>query len=295
MKDVNMRKWLEEKVVQRYWVENCTKYRRQDGTKIISGRFNKTFDRYPDTYCTLESGEEVPVEVEWSTLDFGRHKHDIRELRNNNGFLVVVEENDKFELEQIRIRSKDFTRWFEQNSKTIAQNTLDSFISPKNVRKYPKLWLHYVAKSATKNYETISVKKGIWGVPGLKKFQRLQLYKEIQKNDLITFVHSYNAPKGSSGGRIKFEKFSKGGTFDNIAVFRVSKGYYYDESQVWPEKDGECYPHRFRFETKQILALENVNIKKLAESTKRVLHSLVSSPFTEGEPFELVDMMSYSS
>ena len=103
MKDVNMRKWLEEKVVQRYWVENCTKYSRQDGTKIISGRFNKTFDRYPDTYCTLESGEEVPVEVEWSTLDFGRHKHDIRELRNNNGFLVVLEENDKFELEQIRI------------------------------------------------------------------------------------------------------------------------------------------------------------------------------------------------
>ncbi len=291
MVDVNKRKWIEEKVIQRYWVENCKKYARKDGRKIITGRYNRTFDRYPDTYCTLSDGKEVPVEVEWRTTDFD---HPIEELRNNDGFIVVLEENDNFELEQITIKRNDFTKWFENNSRLIAENTIDSVIKTRTSRAYPKLWFIYVAKSAVKNYEEISRKKGVWGVPGSKKFMRIRKYETIQKNDLITFITSYNAPKGAFGGRMKFEQFQKGGFFTEVNIFRVSKGYYYDETKIWPEVVGEVYPHRFDFDKKPILTLHTVNIKKLADSTKRKLHSIVSVPFTEGEPFELVDMMSYS-
>ena len=294
-KSPNDRKWFEEKLLQRYWVENCKKFRRSDGTRILSGRYNRTFDRYPDTYCTLESGEEVPVEVEWRTSDFDRHKHDITELKNNNGFLVVVKQDKNFELEQILISQDEFTKWFESNSKTIATDTLSSVTKKKSARSYPKLWLYYVSGQpiTRKNFE-ISLQMGIWGVPGKKKFGPLKKYQDIQKGDLITFVRSWNAPKDAKGGRIPFEKFRKGGNIEQVSIFRVSEGYHYDETMVWPEKDGEVWPHRIKFETKSLLNLEDVNIRKLGGGTQTILHRLISHPFNEGEPFHLIDMMSYS-
>lgn len=55
-----METWLRERVLQRYVIENKSKFK-PFGMKILNIRDNK--DKYPDLYCTLENGVEVPAEV----------------------------------------------------------------------------------------------------------------------------------------------------------------------------------------------------------------------------------------
>ena len=69
-----MVKWIDEKVLQKYFIERYSKYTYK-GQKIISARFNTPFDSYPDISCVLDNHKEVPAEVEWKTSDFN---HDIK-------------------------------------------------------------------------------------------------------------------------------------------------------------------------------------------------------------------------
>lgn len=75
-----METWLKERFLQRYAIENFSKFK-PFGLKIISVRDNK--DRYPDLFCILENGKEVPAEVEWRSGNFVQHGHDINELKDN--------------------------------------------------------------------------------------------------------------------------------------------------------------------------------------------------------------------
>lgn len=52
-----METWLRERVLQRYVIENKSKFK-PFGMKILNIRDNK--DKYPDLYCTLENGIEIP-------------------------------------------------------------------------------------------------------------------------------------------------------------------------------------------------------------------------------------------
>jgi len=54
-----MPKWVAEGVLQKYFVENHTKYSYKS-QKIVSARFNQPFDSYPDVFCVLEDKKEVP-------------------------------------------------------------------------------------------------------------------------------------------------------------------------------------------------------------------------------------------
>jgi hypothetical protein len=293
----NPHPWLTEKILQRYWVECCSDYKRKDGTKIISGKYNRLgIDRYPDTYCILDDGNntEVPVEVEWNTKNFDRHGHDISILRENDGFLVVLTKDANFELEQIEIDVKNLVQWFERNSGTIMEETIQSKTKSKIKRSFPKLWFHYVSKNAKKNFENISLERGIWGVPGEpRKFPRISNFMDIQKNDLIAFLLPYSAPAGSRTARLKLDKW-KYGEFSKVEVFRVTKGYYYDETPVWKEEWGQYFPHRFRFHKIPVSVMNNVPIKRLSRSTQISLHSAYSASPREGAPFELVEMMGNS-
>lgn len=80
-----MRKWIDEKVLQRYFIERYDKYSYKEH-RIISARFNEPFDKYPDLFCILDNHKEVPAEVEWKTSDFN---HDLKILKEKEGFLIV--------------------------------------------------------------------------------------------------------------------------------------------------------------------------------------------------------------
>ena len=43
-----MKKWLEEKILIKYWIDNCSKYYLRDGRKIKSAQPSIPFDSYPD-------------------------------------------------------------------------------------------------------------------------------------------------------------------------------------------------------------------------------------------------------
>ena len=105
-----MKKWLEEKILIKYWTENCTKYSLRDGRKIRSAQHSLPFDSYPDIQKNeLDDGSIVPAEVEWNTSNFDRHGHDISVLIENNGFLIVLEKDkESFPVEQVEINKNDF-------------------------------------------------------------------------------------------------------------------------------------------------------------------------------------------
>ena len=83
---------MEEKILIKYWTENCFKYSLRDGRKIRSAQHSIPFDSYPDIQKNeLDDGTIVPAEVEWNTSNFDRHGHDISVLIDHKGFLIVLE------------------------------------------------------------------------------------------------------------------------------------------------------------------------------------------------------------
>src|SRR3990172_3045253 len=139
-----METWLRERVLQRYVMENPTKFK-PFGKKILKFRDNK--DKFPDLYCILEDGKEVPAEVEWKSSNFVQHGHDINELKNNSGFLLVCEKDQDlgFEIPQIQIDIPDFENWFTKNSLRIINDTTEPYKHPEKIRKIPKLWFSYLS------------------------------------------------------------------------------------------------------------------------------------------------------
>jgi|GEM_PF-2024261 len=286
-----MAKWVDEKVLQKYWVENCKKYSLPSrNLKIIKARFNPAFDKYPDVFCTLEDNTEVPAEVEWKTSDFN---HDISVLKENKGFIIVFKEDQNFELEQVVVRRDDFENWFNNNSDRLLSESLKEIVTEITERKFPKLWFYYLdAKGKKHFYEKIITRT--WGVP--KEFRQLDRYRDIQKDDLIAFIGPWYPPrkkgKAISGGRVRLEKFR--GDIEKVLVFRVISDYYYDETEVWEKGSHQRWPHRFKFSKEPILELQNIKLRRLSPSTKANLHKLIYSIFWDGNAFSLVDIMSHS-
>ena len=280
--------WIDEKVLQKYWKENCRKYN-VNGLKIVKCEFNKIFDRYPDVYCLLENNEEVPAEVEWKTSDFN---HDISILKENKGFIIVFEQNQNFELEQVTIIREDFENWFSKNSKRILSESLKQVIKESSERKFPKLWFYYLNKSANLNFYQ-EIEKQTWGVP--TNFKQLNRFRDIKRGDLIAFIGPWyplrKKGKAITGGRVPLQKFK--GRIERIIVFRVTGDYYYDETEMWEQDSSEKWPHRFKFSKEPILELKDISINKLSYSTKTNLHKLIYANYWEGNPSSLVDLMSH--
>lgn len=195
-----MPKWVDEKVLQRYWKDRCRIYD-VDGKKIKSARFNKPFDRYPDVFNEFEDGNEVPAEVEWKTSDFN---HDIDVLRENNGFLIVYHKDQNFSLPQVIIEHEDFKKWFRKKSTIILTESLREYSKEKAKREFPKIWLRYNDIKNNENME-ISLKIGYDGFP--EKTKTLPRVKDVKKNDLVLFVGPYKSSKPGKGGRVAFADF----------------------------------------------------------------------------------------
>jgi hypothetical protein len=165
---INVPKWVDEKVLQKYFVERHSKYRFK-GHDIFSARFNQPFDKYPDLSCLLDDHREVPAEVEWKTSDFN---HDINLLKDNDGFLIVYKKDENFELEQIEVDKEDFDRWYSNTAKSLLDESIKELAFEIEERDYPELWFHYLDKLSYRDFMDYSQDMGVWGVPGMVKTLR---------------------------------------------------------------------------------------------------------------------------
>jgi hypothetical protein len=210
--DKKLPKWIDEKVVQKYWVDRCAcGLYEVAGKKIVSSKFNIPFDRYPDVINRLEDGSEVPAEVEWKTSDFD---HDIDVLKTTNGFLVVYYKDQNFSLPQVMINHRDFGKWFRGHSKIILEESIKAYHKDSVARAFPKIWLRY---NDTKNNENMrrSIQLGYDGFP--EKTKVLPRIKDVRANDLVMFLGPYRSSQKGLGGRVPLDSF-KGANGKGCAI-----------------------------------------------------------------------------
>ncbi|GIR82091.1 MAG: hypothetical protein CM15mP83_8170 [Flavobacteriaceae bacterium] len=85
-----------------------------------------------------------------------------------------------------------------------------------------------------------------------------------------------------TNGRLSFKSLKKKKIIcSDLLVFKVKRGYYYDESIIWDHQVSYLdfyrirnYPHRFDFNKKPIVNLSNIKVRPLTETPKRDLHKL---------------------
>jgi hypothetical protein len=299
-------KWIDEKVLQRYFKEEFNKYNdwfiSEYDKKLVSVSFNSNFDKYPDLYGTLEGNQIIPIEVEWITSNFESHKHDPTLLTDGNGLIVVLQNNlkDYASLKQLELDENHFQQWFVNNSSKIIKESIDKAIDKREkIKRPPKLWFYYLSESALKNHITTR-EEATYGVPYI--FPKLNDFKDIRKGDLFSFIGPFTGYK--KGGRENQDLFVKNRNLQcrTVELFRVKTDYYYDETKIWefnpprldPKKNVKNYPHRFKFEKEIILDLENINIYKLTLPSKRLLHKLPYVALSDGKSDILVDLISKS-
>lgn len=293
-------KWIDEKVFQKYFKEQFKKYNplieKVCGKKLISVSFNKPFDKYPDIWGVLEDGQRVPIEVEWTTKDFN---HDPTIIQQNNGFIVVLQNNiPTFGLKQVELDKNHFKLWYNKNSDKIFEESISKVIVPKEkIKRPPKLWFYYSSSSSHKNRQK-TLESGTMGVTF--KFRQILRYKDVRVGDLFCIIGPY---KNMTNGRLSFEEFKKEKKIicSDLLVFKVKRGYYYDESIIWDHQVSYLdfdrirnYPHRFDFNKKPIVNLSNIKVRPLTETSKRDLHKLPYTIFWDGDSDVLIDLIGHS-
>ena len=140
-----MAKWFDESILIKYWEERCEHYTLRGGIKIKSAKRNPSFGRYPDIGENyLSDGTVVPAEIEWSTTNFDEHGHDINELRDHNGFIIVYKQNAGFPVEQIELDKEDIIEWFKDKAEEMCVETLQNIDKSVKKSKEPQIYLFYV-------------------------------------------------------------------------------------------------------------------------------------------------------
>jgi hypothetical protein len=285
-----MEVWLKERVLQRYVIENYSKYR-PFGLKIISTPEDNK-DKFPDLWCHLENGKRVPCEVEWKTSNFDQHGHDLNFIRENEGFLFVCQDDHNLGDEILReiIDIDDFEKWFVSNSLRIIQDTTHAY-KKRSQQRPPKLWFSYLSlKGDGVNDFQLALKHHTWGINETYSVSKIS---DIQKGDLIAFV----GPGRKFPGRVNLKDWVKKsfkGYFETIQLYKVTKGYFKDDKKIWEGKGkwkGEVFPHRFEFDPKPVVKMNNIIVNRLSSTTKQALHGMVYSNIKPVNPSTLVDIL----
>jgi hypothetical protein len=300
--DVNSRKWLHEEVLQRYIKENPQKWK-INGKKVLSIRYNETFDKYPDLWFRVDGEKnEIPVEVEWTSKDFD---HDVNYLKERNGkiFLLIKNmEDERIGVEQIEIPKIGFQKWFKSSAETLFENTLSLFENYE-IRKTPKLWIKYISKRGgdVDDYKKYGHRHTA-GIP--TKAPAVKEFKKVQKDDLIMFVIEGSGFNARSPPK-KWHQASFTGKFQRIEVFRVTSDYYdantTGESNIWGiNAKGDTFPHRFKFDETNndgktpLLKLKDLKVNELSPIAIEQLRKVVSVNFVEGDYATLVECIFHS-
>ena len=296
-----MPKWIDEKVLQLYFKENCSHYmlRMGDEGKSIEGcSFNpEGFDNFPDLICTID-GKPTPAEVEWLS---SRYDHDAKNPRRHGdfvkrgGFLVVFNKDVEIcNLRQIPVNQKHFKKWFKTNAGKIFYETVKSFHEEIVFkRKYQKIWVVFVTREMVKNLE-VGLKKGIWGFTE-GRFNQAPQISGFQKNDLIIFFGPisngppYFTPRLSETRFYRLIKKNPSMAIKNISAFRVRKNYWNEKTVaqakkrrfgvVWPDENlkNEKYPHRFKFYRYEIVNFSDVQLSRMSFTTISSLRKFMKS------------------
>ena len=136
--DKNDRKWVHEKILQRYVRDNPQKWKIH-GKKVQAINYNDPFDAYPDLLFTVEGEPNlIPVEVEWRSSDFD---HDPKVLIERNGMVFCLKKDQEDEIngvKQFEIPRNGFQIWFKSNATNLIKDTLSNF-DESVTRNTPKL------------------------------------------------------------------------------------------------------------------------------------------------------------
>ena len=257
-------KWIQEKVLIKYWTDNCSKYQLKDGTKILSSQHSIPLDAYPDISSnSLSDGRNVPAEIEWKTSSFEQHKHNISTLKDNDGFLIVFEKDqESFPVEQVLIDSEDFKQWFIKNAEKLVIDTVQSVKKKTLANKEPQIFLYYLPRTRMGKINlSKAMPKGTWGFPE-KNTRGLDRIMQLKKGDIVVIVHNWKSSPDIkvTGGRLSSEKYL--GTYEKVFGLVVTKGYYFAKKPlIW---DNEIYPHRFDFRKEPLFEGNEVDCSKKA-------------------------------
>lgn len=279
-----MVKWLDEKILIRYWEDRYSHYHLSDGRSFLSVRRNPNFGAYPDIIENeLSDHTRIPLEIEWYTTNFDLHHHDVNLLRSQNGILLVFQKNASFAVEQIEIDSEDFRTWFCSQANVIVEETIQAVQQMARRSDEPEVYLFYVPGTlrSRKNFKK-ALENGVWGFPenehsitrGLSKIQ------QIREGDILIFVHQWKksehlAEQTNIRGRVSSKNFV--GMFDQIVGVTVTKGYYReDDHPIWEDSS---YPHRVEFRKDPLFVGKQISCNKraLGKSLHEILRILMTN------------------
>lgn len=291
-----MVKWIDEKVLQRYFMENCSEYSiRVEGEKreIEQCEFNQPFDRFPDVYCAID-GEEYPAEVEWLSSYYDHFDHsDHDRFIDQGGFLVVFRKDTQVgNFQQVEIDREHFKSWFDSQAAELFEESVEDFEREAvKQRDYPKIWIIYISGTMERNFE-VGQAEGVWGFGDGRFGRHSDEIRQIQSGDIVLFYGPVNNTTelssridGTYAPRRSFDTFygwveeHELLELDTVVAYKVTEGYWNEEERdsyrpVWPDEDAQNqkYPHRFEFETTKILSFDDVPLHEIAEPTVKTLH-----------------------
>ena len=136
-------------------------------------------------------------------------------------------------------------------------------------------------KVGEKNFK-IALANGVWGFPVSPKgiTRGLEKLMQIKKGDILVFVNQWSSNKGENvpGGRLPANKFL--GSYSEIIVVTVTKGFYEDTKIIW---NNALYPYRVNFRKEVLFKGRNIpcNPKFLGKSLHEILRKLQCSGSVE--------------
>jgi hypothetical protein len=270
-----MSEYVHEIVLQDYIIENIAsfqlfvQYKHSSRLKLMNAVFNpgKTFW---DLEGTLESGDIIPVEVEWSTRNFVSHKHqsdpDFKKLISENGVLLVLRKTKELPgVQQISIFDsvsesqfkKEFKAWFKKKSSEYIDRTLNPYSVGSYKREIPRVILYPLSRGARENYFLDgSLYRKDDTSPALIGFksaayEKNMFIRDLQPNDIILFI----ASDGTRSKRAEFVSKVKAGKMNlhRLAAYKITSGLYKKDAAgeaastvYWPDeikKQQLIYPY----------------------------------------------------
>lgn len=304
-----MVKWVDEKVLQLYFKENCSHYSLfLDGEdkQITQARFNQPFDRFPDTYCVIDE-EEYPAEVEWLSSRYDHFDHDDHpQFEEQGGFLVVFTKDENVKnFQQVEIDKQHFKKWFDSEAERLVSESVEEFEREAvKKREYPKIWAIYIPKNSRENFE-VGSNKGIWGFEHRRYSRSGEYIRQIQKKDIILFHGPVDGGESGYTPRMDYDDYydrtkeNKSLRFNQVSAFKVTENYW-DEREmpnyevIWPDETvhDETYPHRVSFDKTPILSFTEVPLHTISKPALRPLRYTMNHSIQEIEYQHFLEVIS---
>lgn len=304
-----MVKWVDEKILQLYFKENCDYYSLfLDGEdkKISQARFNGPFDRFPDIYCVIDD-EEYPVEVEWLSSNYDHFDHsDHSKFEEQGGFLVVFRKDGNVgNFQQIEVDKEHFMDWFDREAERLVEESVEEYEREAiKERQYPKVWAIYVPKNSRENFE-VGSNKGIRGFEH-RRFRRSgDVIRQIQEKDIVLFHRPVEGGQQGYTPRMDYDDYYERAEentslrFHQVSAFKVTEDYSDERGEpnydvVWPDEtiEDETYPHRFSFDETPILSFTDVPLHTISKPALRPLRYTMNHSLQELEYQHFLEVIS---